>query len=74
VSWQPIETSPKDGSWFLGVTRSWFDGKQPLMLQWTNPHPYLGGRQFLVDWDGDSYSDVTVWMPLPAPPSSLPPQ
>ena len=57
--WQDIATAPKDGTEILG---------------WD-------GRQVLVSWDADfkRFEDrggfarrVTLWMPLPDPPSEVP--
>lgn len=66
--WQDIETNPKDGEWFLGVSRCWDNGRQALCLRWSEG-PHWSG---FVDWDDDSYEDVTHWMPLPTPPTSPP--
>ena len=60
MKWQPISTTPKDGTWILtwtwGIQRS--DG--PWMVVRGN-----GGEW--VDEVGGWY-DPTHWMPLPEPP------
>ena len=63
--WRPIETAPKDGSWFLGYDE---DGPR-LVCCWSEE---------VQDWVADSrdiYTDavtLTHWMPLPDPPVSGP--
>jgi len=67
VSWQPIETAPKDGTWIL-VWKHDYDC--PMSAQWglldINPNKYTG----MKGWSGYGYifSDVTHWMPMPEPP------
>jgi len=62
--WQPIETAPKDGSWFL---------------TWTPPSEHSSAMYPNIDMaqhDGKGwckiscgFSRVTHWMPLPEPPA-----
>lgn len=66
--WQAIEIAPKDGQWFLAVSQEWDERRSAIMLRWSEPHPHLGGKQFLVDCDDDTYEHATHWMPLPEPP------
>jgi hypothetical protein len=65
--WQPIETAPKDGTWFLVVDPN-------SNMCWA---PY-GFCAWMTDWSGKSYwceEDVseeifpTHWMPLSDPPT-----
>jgi hypothetical protein len=74
MTWQPIETAPKDGThvllWeeystdpFVGY---WLYGK------WSASHEHVDAEG---GWDGATVidniqCDVTHWMPLPPPPSS----
>jgi len=66
--WKPIETAPKDGTWFLGL--------YPLTQEYQE-------RIAVTNWDdtacdGPRFSDVgdwffshpTHWMPLPLPPEA----
>lgn len=57
MSWQPIETAPKDGSEFLG----WFPGST-VMIWWMGQGG-VWGNDF---WEGEA---PTHWMPLPNPPA-----
>jgi hypothetical protein len=58
MSWQPIETAPKDGT--------------PILL-WTYWEHYAVGAWDGTGWyDGQySWSDATHWMPLPASPEDV---
>lgn len=56
--WLPIETAPKDRSWVL----VWYGPDQEHgIATWANG--------FWVDSDGDEYSPVPHWQPLPEPPT-----
>ncbi len=73
--WQPIETAPKDGTWFLMT-----DGRRMLVAHWHRHHPsfvaaYPNGihGSWLSPQDGTELgieaADLdlpTHWMPLPA--------
>lgn len=58
AEWQPIETAPRDGTWFLAV----MEGFVPDVVRW-----HEGKWQH--DEDGDSLLPenwpLTHWMPLP---------
>lgn len=56
MSWQPIDTAPKDGTEFLG----WFPGST-VMIWWMGQGG-VWGNDF---WEGEA---PTHWMPLPEPP------
>jgi hypothetical protein len=83
MSWQPIETAPKDGTWVLlfggKAGEDWWEEKEvggpPMRVaQWwpvTADNNYDGGWQF-ANYDSGYYGEVsgaTHWMPLPSPPA-----
>jgi len=58
--WQPIETAPKDGSWFLAWRREWLT---PVIVRVRNARFYTsGGVRILTNLQ------PTHWMLLPDPP------
>lgn len=66
MGWKPIESAPKDGTWFLAY------GLGPLpcqVMQWAE---YDGdGRLTWRDYNGFEYMEgPTHWMPLPDPPET----
>jgi len=61
VTWQPIETAPKDGAPFLGC-----DADFTYVAIWD-----IGNRVHLTD-TGRGFCYPTHWMPLPAPPEATP--
>ena len=59
TTWQPIETAPKDGTWFLAHRPAW---ALPEIVRWSS---YCGGY-----WQSMETSvEPTHWMPLPSPPT-----
>jgi hypothetical protein len=81
ANWQPIETAPKDGTWFLMT-----DGKRMLVAHW---HKYNNTPEFMamhpnaiqgrwlspqdhteLDIAAADLDEPTHWMPLPEPPTS----
>jgi len=86
MSWQPIETAPKDGTWIdawrprmRGVWRAsrvtvrWDSDQQ----KWAWPDDDYDAMAYPHEANGsvasgDCYGDdsFTYWMPLPAPPES----
>lgn len=80
--WQPIETAPKDGSWFL-ICRA-CDGESSYEVGSYLPltHPgyekvegglYRKVETVLYEWTGFNNPHLaTHWMPLPAPPKVTP--
>lgn len=79
-AWQPIETAPRDGTWF--VTGMFVDGRDPAYeVGGYNPLYYdkyveVGGGLYrkeqsaAYEWDGfDNFHRATHWIPLPPAPS-----
>jgi hypothetical protein len=67
--WQPIETAPKDGTWFLAVSMSTGrDAKTRLMqvTRWEEQWAAVGG---FGNWN-QRYWPATHWIPLPEPPET----
>lgn len=65
--WQPIETAPKDGQYFIGYWPSqggsaWHKGQ--YRTHWTG----WGGGCWEADGLGTALPGPTHWMPLPEPP------
>jgi hypothetical protein len=66
-AWQPIETAPKDGPWFL----AWQDG-QIYPCEWHAEQPIEGPPQAgWYDHFNLSFEEPTHWRPLPVPPADL---
>ena len=76
--WQPIDTAPRDGSWFLickadeGAESFEVGRYDPLMRY---EYEDLGDNVFRrrevisYEWHGfNNFYRATHWMPLPAPP------
>ena len=66
MTWQPIETAPKDGSWVLLFLPEWGRG-QARIGQWIRSREDSG-------WYGREFKEVfndgpTHWMPLPDSPT-----
>jgi disulfide bond formation protein DsbB len=66
VSWQPIETAPRDGTRILLFIPG-FIGDKIWTGLWAN-------AWFTSIGKCDPDEQPSHWMPLPEPPSSLPPQ
>lgn len=76
--WQPIETAPKDGTWFLIARRD--EGFESYEVGQYNPYffatyveagngLYRKEMERLGDWRGfNNFHRATHWMPLPEPP------
>jgi len=60
MTWQPIETAPKDGTLVLVCVNS---------QNFEKPFVYIRGWYPSFGWDGDGAEKVTHWMPLPEPPN-----
>lgn len=80
--WQPIETAPRDGSWFL-ICRD-VDGEDSVEVGRYSPlmryeYDDLGGDTFRrrevisYEWAGfNNFHRATHWMPLSKPPPLRP--
>ena len=79
--WKPIETAPRDGSWFIvcraGENDSYEVGcYSPLMgdkFVEAGEGLYRKEKQSIYDWNGfDNFHRATHWMPLlPIPAASV---
>lgn len=65
--WQPIETSPRDGTWFLAydLKHQWRDRASVAVVR--RLHPATAP----MDKNGYTYGNLTHWMPLPDPPTEV---
>ena len=74
--WQPIETAPKDGTYFIGWNGNlaFKTSRGKYYDKW--PHQE-GGPTFREEWNAYDSSSMwpwkpTHWMPLPEPPKASP--
>lgn len=77
--WQPIETAPKDGTWFLASREG--EGPEDFELGCYEPYYFdeyeeagdglfKKQKRLLGEWRGfNNMHRMTHWMPLPAAPS-----
>ena len=73
LSWQPIETAPKDGSFVLltnGYRRQSHPGGWVSIGYWT--HDLRGDGAGFYHAAGIAKLTPTYWMPLPEPPETQP--
>jgi Protein of unknown function (DUF551) len=71
MSWQPIETAPKDKSWVLlsggQIGYGWYEQEFPPAVV-----AQYAGKSWQFAWYDSGfygeYLDPTHWMPLPEPP------
>jgi hypothetical protein len=64
VSWQPIGTAPKDGTWFLGIWN--FRGQAVYRLgHWNQYHKAFN------QVPGYHGAPFEFWIPLPQPPFNV---
>jgi hypothetical protein len=78
--WQPIDTAPKDGSWFLICHASEGFGSYEVGRYdpWKrkNYDPVGHGlfrevEEVVMEWSGfNNFHRATHWMPLPVPPNT----
>lgn len=77
MEWQPIETAPKDGSWF--VTASFRDDDFEFEVCRYDPYytakyvelengNYQKELVLLMEFTSNNFHRATHWMPLPPPP------
>ena len=79
IGWQPIETAPRDGTWFVAARFPAEDhfcvevGKYDPMT-WAD-YEHVEGDLYrridrqIYDWRGfNNFHRMTHWMPLPEPP------
>jgi hypothetical protein len=80
MEWQPIETAPRDGSWFMICNAA--DGFDSYEVGKFDPMPwpeyiradteaelYYKELRTVHEWRGfNNMHRATHWMPLPAPP------
>jgi hypothetical protein len=81
-TWQPIETAPRDGTWFLiacaedGYSSYEVGAYDPLMVAKYEPVEcglYSRSEAVAYEWRGfNNFHCATHWMPLPAPPEATP--
>jgi hypothetical protein len=65
--WQPIETAPKDGTRFVGITPT-PSRRCPYTVSICHWEKGLREPRFIFD-DWAKLEVPTLWMPLPAPPA-----
>jgi len=58
MTWQPIETAPRDGTWVLLYSPN---ENQPAVA-------YFNGHAWDDNGDGGFWFEPTHWMPLPPKP------
>ena len=71
MNWQPIETAPKEPHARLLLWERWMD--EPFVGYWLHRSWHASGSFYSTDGDANvvdlvDSSNVTHWMPLPAPP------
>lgn len=74
-TWQPIETAPKDGSYFLasnahGVWVAHWEEFSPGGFRFDQPYRTVMLNHWHIADKANQYRPPTHWMPLPAPPDS----
>ena len=73
MEWQPIETAPKDGTWFVIFTHGRYEVGRYDPTSWDTFQDAGDGlyRKVSVhvsDWaEFNNFSAATHWMPLPDP-------
>ena len=70
MTWQPIETAPKDGSRVLVYDHGWCGGGPRIAVSQWIPYRHRDGRgEWRTTGGFAGVTDATHWMPLPEPPS-----
>ena len=81
AEWQPIETAPRDGTWFVicraGEPELCEAGcfKQLMWSSYTEAHSglYRKVERSISDWQGfNNFHRATHWAPLPPVPDAKP--
>lgn len=79
MDWQPIETAPKDGTWFVAVCCGEAGSYEVARYQPYHFYKFVeqeGGLfkkeiNMTDEWGGaNNMHRMTHWMPLPKPPST----
>lgn len=77
ITWQPIETAPKDGTRFLGY-RPISEGEweyEAFAIWWWYENPRVKRSWFTCTDEADAYEvenePPSHWMPLPEPPGEI---
>ena len=78
AGWQPIETAPKDGTWFvICLPGEGFEIGRFDPTNWTEYVPseidglFRQQERVIYEWGGfNNFQSATHWMPLPAPPAT----
>jgi hypothetical protein len=63
IDWQPIETAPRDGTWFLAFGKHSRDRCTMMVICWDGDPDWVS-----ADDGYRPYLSPTHWMPLPNPP------
>lgn len=74
MTWQPIETAPRDGTEIVmldAAVKTATVGYWMSDVDWINAGKLLGAALVAPSWF--PLATPTHWMPLPAPPEALPP-
>ena len=71
MTWQPIETAPKDGTHILviiedAVVEAWWDENEGYRSEWSTPSLSSHG----CGCCSGNNDEPTHWMPLPVRPSN----
>ena len=74
ASWQPIETAPRDGTFFVIFTHGEYEVGRYAPSFWASFEDAGNGYykkvdRHMTDWSGfNNFHAATHWMPLPPPP------
>lgn len=73
MTWQPIDSAPKDGTPILACASYEVNEKfglqaHPMTVRWEVYHPNAPGKGLWRDKNGHKQNHVTHWMPMPEPP------
>ena len=68
MTWQPIETAPKDGMPVLMYHPGWEEGERIIVLAWAK---LCEAWMEPTDTESRYFNPGTHWMPLPDPPAEI---